>query len=100
MKSPRETKTGKMQTRSGARPDGKIKRAEFSQRTGMGVERVPRILFCWQAAGGVFHAGEHYNPFTAADGKIPLSMVQVKRKPQHLVFYAHLHALHPRTLDF
>jgi hypothetical protein len=27
-----------------------------------------------------------YNPFTAADEKIPLSLVSVKKKPQHLVF--------------
>jgi len=27
-----------------------------------------------------------YSPFTAADEKIPLSMVHVNYKPQHLVF--------------
>ena len=27
-----------------------------------------------------------YSPFTAADEKIPLSMVRVNNKPQHLVF--------------
>lgn len=27
-----------------------------------------------------------YSPFTAADEKIPLSMVHVNNKPQHLVF--------------
>jgi hypothetical protein len=27
-----------------------------------------------------------YNPFTAADEKIPLSMVHVNTKPQYLVF--------------
>jgi len=28
----------------------------------------------------------HYSPLTAADEKIPLSMVHVNNKPQHLVF--------------
>ena len=36
----------------------------------------------------------------AADGKIPLSMVQVKRKPQYLVFEAHFAAYLFGTLDF
>jgi len=34
-----------------------------------------------------------YNPVTAADEKIPLSMVRVNTKPQYLVFSSHL--LHP-----
>jgi hypothetical protein len=34
----------------------------------------------WRSAGFV------NSPFTAADEKIPLSMVRVKNKPQHLVF--------------
>jgi hypothetical protein len=33
--------------------------------------------------------GLGYNPFKAADEKIPLSMVRVKIKPQHLVFWSH-----------
>jgi hypothetical protein len=32
-----------------------------------------------------FFARLRYNQFTAADEKIPLSMVPVNRKPQHLV---------------
>ena len=32
------------------------------------------------------HAEIHYNPFTAADEKVPLSVVLVNKKPQHLVF--------------
>jgi len=31
-----------------------------------------------------------YSPFTAADGKIPLSMVQVKSKPLYVVFSSQL----------
>jgi hypothetical protein len=34
-------------------------------------------------------AGVHYSSFTAAVEKIPLSMVHVNRKPQHLVFCSH-----------
>jgi hypothetical protein len=41
----------------------------------------------------VLHAGFRYNPFTAADEKVPLSVVQVNNKPQHLVFS--LHSAHP-----
>ncbi|MGA8731167.1 MAG: hypothetical protein WB608_20585 [Terracidiphilus sp.] len=40
-----------------------------------------------------FSAGLHYSPFTAAVEKIPLSVVHVNRKPQHLVFCSHLRAL-------
>jgi hypothetical protein len=32
------------------------------------------------------HAEIHYNPLTAADEKIPLSVVLVNKKPQHIVF--------------
>ena len=32
------------------------------------------------------HAELRYNPFTAADEKIPLSVVHVNNKPQYLVF--------------
>jgi hypothetical protein len=31
----------------------------------------------------------HYNSITAADEKIPLSMVHVNKKPQYLVFCLH-----------
>jgi hypothetical protein len=36
-----------------------------------------------------FHAGSRYKLFTAADEKLPLSMVDVKCKPQYLVFCLH-----------
>jgi hypothetical protein len=47
------------------------------------LERLPAVR----------HAGFRYNPFTAADEKVPLSVVQVNNKPQYLVFS--LHSAHP-----
>jgi hypothetical protein len=44
------------------------------------------------ALSGGFSADFRYNPFTAADEKIPLSMVHVNIKPQHLVFSLHSQA--------
>ena len=49
---------------------------------------------------GLVGAGFHYSPFTAADGKIPLSMVQVKFKPLYVVICLRLQASHHKTLDF
>ena len=49
---------------------------------------------------GLVGAGFHYSPFTAADGKIPLSMVQVKLKPLYVVICLRLRALDHKTLDF
>ena len=46
-----------------------------------------------------FHGDFHYSPFKAADEKIPLSMVRVNNKPQHLVFcwcFTHLLSKHCR----
>jgi hypothetical protein len=40
-----------------------------------------------------FHAGKHYNPLTAADDKVTLSVVLVNKKPQYLVFC--YHSAHP-----
>jgi hypothetical protein len=40
-----------------------------------------------------FHAGNHYNPLTAADDKVTLSVVLVNKKPQYLVFC--YHSAHP-----
>jgi len=53
---------------------------------GIGADYLPRILFCWPAAGRHVAVDIIQGPFTAADGKIPLSMVYVKLKPQYLVF--------------
>jgi hypothetical protein len=36
------------------------------------------------------------SPFTAADEKIPLSVVRVNRKPQHLVFCCRFGHLNPK----
>ena len=41
-------------------------------------------------------AGVLYNLFTAADEKIALSVVRVNKKPQYLVFPAHLRHLHSK----
>jgi hypothetical protein len=40
------------------------------------LERSPAVLHAWF----------RYNPFTAADEKVPLSVVQVNNKPQYIVF--------------
>jgi hypothetical protein len=40
-------------------------------------------------AAGVLRADVGYNPITAADEKIPLSVVHVNKKPQYLVFSVH-----------
>jgi hypothetical protein len=42
----------------------------------------------WTAAGGSSRRFR-YNPITAADEKIPLSVVHVNKKPQYLVFSPH-----------
>jgi hypothetical protein len=53
--------------------------------------RVPQSA---RSAGFLrFTAPLIHSPFTAADEKITLSVVQVNNKPQHLVFC--LHFLHP-----
>jgi hypothetical protein len=36
-----------------------------------------------------YHTGDRNKPFKAADEKVPLSVVLVNKKPQHLVFSAH-----------
>jgi hypothetical protein len=40
----------------------------------------------FRGLAGVLAPVSRYNPFTAADEKIPLSMVHVNSKPQYLVF--------------
>ena len=57
----------------------------------MGVEFIYREFSSVHGLPAkVFSAEPHYSPFTAADGKIPLSMVQVKFKPLYVVFYLQL----------
>jgi hypothetical protein len=56
--------------------------------------RTQREQVCWTAnRKSNLSRAIGYIPMKAADGKIPLSMVQVKRKPQYLVFTAHFSAL-------
>jgi hypothetical protein len=45
------------------------------------------------------HAGLRYSLFTAADEKIPLSVVRVNTKPQYLVFGVHLLHTPPKHKD-
>jgi hypothetical protein len=45
------------------------------------------------------HAGFRYSLFTAADEKIPLSVVRVNTKPQYLVFGVHLLHTPPKHKD-
>jgi len=55
------------------------------------LKRVPDL---WNRS---LCAGSLNSPFTAADEKIPLSVVRVNKKPQHLVFschFAHLLSKH------
>jgi hypothetical protein len=54
--------------------------------------KLPRVLFFLSGfAGGPSRRGFRYNLFTAADEKIPLSVVHVNNKPQYLVFSSLLH---------
>jgi hypothetical protein len=48
----------------------------------------------WETVEPLSSTGFVNSPFTAADEKIPLSMVHVNLKPQHLVF-----SLHSRASD-
>jgi hypothetical protein len=47
---------------------------------------VPRILCSQQPFDGTFTPEIVHNPFKAADEKVPLSVVLVNKKPQHIVF--------------
>jgi hypothetical protein len=81
----------KVKIPNGRGPKQKIESAPVRATDGNGVEFIYRqILFCPWAAGEGFIAEPYYSPFTAADGKIPLSMVQVKFKPLYVVFYLRL----------
>lgn len=61
------------------------------QRTGNGAKRdIRRKILGPQRIGlGASPLGFLYCPFTTVDEKIPLSVVQVNSKPQHLVFSSH-----------
>jgi hypothetical protein len=51
---------------------------------------MPVVFTRFRGWRGVLTPVFRYNPFTAADEKIPLSVVHVNTKPQYLVFSSHL----------
>jgi hypothetical protein len=65
------------------------------QQTGGGNVTLPRKPDLFERPPAVSSPRQHYNPFTAADEKIALSVVHVNNKPQYLVFCCHLR--HPFT---
>jgi hypothetical protein len=86
---------------SGARPGtGKTRSALSLQRMGTGVEQNCRKFSSVDRSPAAFSRRILYSPFTAAVGKIPLSMVQVKFKPQYLVFSMYSLVTDHKTLDF
>jgi hypothetical protein len=65
------------------------------QQTGGGNVKLPRKPDLFERPPAVFQPRQRYNPFTAADEKIALSVVHVNNKPQYLVFCCHLrHPFH------
>jgi hypothetical protein len=55
-----------------------------------GEREISRNISALKRIGlGSFPLGFLYCPFTTVDEKIPLSVVQVNSKPQHLVFSSH-----------
>jgi hypothetical protein len=50
-----------------------------------GIKSTANSLFS-AASRWNYHTGDRYEPFKAADEKVPLSVVLVNKKPQHLVF--------------
>jgi hypothetical protein len=50
-----------------------------------GIKSTASSLFSAASLWNV-HTGNRYNPFKAADEKVPLSVVHVNKKPQYLVF--------------
>jgi hypothetical protein len=63
-------------------------RANLCQRTGIGDRKVPLTLYSLlgDLPAGLLSPEFCYKRLIAADEKIPLSVVSVKKKPQHLVF--------------
>jgi len=68
------------------------------RRSGYG-SLLPNLVFS-AAFRRVLMPAFRYNPFTAADEKIPLSMVRVNPKPQYLVFCLHSPHLAPKHRPF
>ena len=71
--------------RSGARQLGAVRGISFAKNGNRGLKSTASSLlsaaFLWND-----HTGVRSKPFRAADEKIPLSVVLVKKKPQYLVF--------------
>jgi hypothetical protein len=73
-------------------------KVNFLRKTENGDVKLPRV-FCLQQLPAVPHASVRYNLFTAADEKIPLSVVHVNNKPQYLVFSSRLWHLIAKCQD-
>jgi hypothetical protein len=67
--------------------------------TGVGNVKLPRKPGLATRPQAVSLPLEHYNPFTAADEKIALSVVHVNNKPQYLVFCCHLRHPFPKQRE-
>jgi hypothetical protein len=67
---------------------GKGGELKFSQRPGKDA-RITATLAASTPARRHITSRFHYSLFTAADEKIPLSVVRVNTKPQYLVFGVH-----------
>jgi hypothetical protein len=70
---------------SGARLPGGSQGRDRSKNVKRGLKSTASSLFSAASQWNV-HTGDRYNPFKAADEKVPLSVVDVNIKPQHLVF--------------
>jgi hypothetical protein len=73
---------------TGARQLGEVRGKSFAKNGNRGLKSTASSLlsaaFLWND-----HTGVRTKPFRAADEKIPLSVVLVKKKPQYLVFCYH-----------
>src|ERR1035437_4216742 len=74
--------------RSGTRQPGAVRIKSFAKNGNRGLKSTASSLLSaailWND-----HTGVRTKPFRAADEKIPLSVVLVKKKPQYLVFCYH-----------
>ena len=74
--------------RSGARQPGAVRVISFAKNGNRGLKSTASSLHSAAFRRNV-HTGIRTKPFRAADEKIPLSVVLVKKKPQYLVFCYH-----------
>jgi hypothetical protein len=77
----------------------RVGNVNLRQRTDNGDVKLPRNWF-FPSGTGAFAPRQRYNPFTAADEKIALSVVHVNNKPQHIVFCCHSQYPHPKHWEF